>query len=232
MKDIEDRLCLTIPTGPNTNQKRWWSIRQPRPSFALSFQGRLTAAFGPGVFGAIHELLVKAANDSQKTDDGGERVREYHAVKEALGDEHALASLRRARAGGCLVAEGESMVLSATRLRALIHLMSRKFGVNLNAIVLFGEVERKEENMDSYWAKPSLIHQLLIHSELTFEGTGDEHSPPSGMETDDSPGAKLWKALNYGRTEEYIRELDDLLVSAEELAMLSAWAVLHLYRPF
>jgi hypothetical protein len=31
---------------------------------------------------------------------------------------------------------------------------------------------------------------------------------------------------------EFVRALDEVLVSPDELALLSAWAVLHLFRPF
>jgi hypothetical protein len=64
-------------------------------------------------------------------------------------------------------------------------------------------------------------------------GEGELPRPKSwAVDPEDSSGKRLAAAADGWSATDYIGALNAVLVSPEELALLSAWAVLHLYRPF
>lgn len=235
--DIEDKICLSIPKGPTDTEveRRWWSIRQPVPSVAFSLQGRLLSALGPGIVETIHRLLAASgAAVDPLTDDGGNpsHLLDAESTRKTLGDAHALQVLRRARAGRCLVDEGEPLHLAGSRLRTLLGFIAPRTGADLQAPLLLGESKRLKDNREHGWEKPALIHQLLLSSELTFLGSAEMGWEPSGLEDDISPGKDLYQAMNHGSVTGFISALDQILLSAEEMMLLAVWAGIHLFRPF
>lgn len=234
--DIEDRICLSVPKGPTDPEmeRRWWSIRQPVPSVAFSLQGRLLAALGPGIVETIHRLLATSGAVTDPLNNAGNpsHLLDAKMTQETLGDAHALRVLRRARAGQCLVSEGEPLQEAGTRLRALLRWIAPRTGADLQAPLLLGEAKRLKDNLVHGWERAALIHQLLLSSELTFLGSAEMGWEPSGMEDDTSPGGPLFRAMNQGSVTGFVTALDHILISAEELMLLSIWATVHLFRPF
>ena len=246
--DIEDTICLTIPTGPETTERRWWEIRQPPPSIAFSLQGHLTQALGPGVYDAILDLLrvsekqIAAQRAAQEDEDEDEPLppredprEDYADNVQTLGEAEALKIYRRARMGASLVDPGEPLETASERLRIALSFVARRTGVSLGTALLLGESERDTDRASGIahrWAKPSLLHRLLLASELKFGGTAKVQRFPSGAAGDDAPGAALWSAVQRGSIQGFVKALDEILISADELAMLATWSVIHLFRPF
>ena len=82
------------------------------------------------------------------------------------------------------------------------------------------------------WPGPSLLHRLLLDSRLSYGGSGEKWRTPSGVAGEDHPGAALADAVNRGNVGGFINAMDDLVTGPDELTLLVAWALLHLWRPF
>ena len=200
---------------------------QPRPSIAFALQGRIAAALGPAMDAAMQLAFV--------ADDEGSLAR--MADTEALGEGLALQTFRNARSGRMLVTDGGQRLDEAgLRLWAVLMFVSQRSGVRLDAALLLGEHERVagKEGTTTRWTRTSLLHRLLMDSSLAFGGEGP--APKSGSwlapTEPDSPGKRLAQASAGADVGAFVNALDDVLVSADELALLSAWAVYTLWRPF
>lgn len=230
-----DTASLVLPAPPGhpagETVRRWWYIEQPRPSVAFALQVKVATAIG-GAAGFFLEALGTHPDDAE----------DYQAAKATVGDALALATLRRARAGKALWDAEEGTACTA-RLWAVIAAAAKRStdGARLDALLLAGDPERERGGAgDAYrWTKPSLLHQLLLASGLRFDGEGDAPKGvvPAGVLGDSVPEetrkrAALRDAVALGGVGEFLRALDDILVSPDEMALLSAWAVLHLWRPF
>jgi hypothetical protein len=234
MRIIEDEICLTIPTGPDTEEKRWWSIRQPPPSIGFSLQGQLAAALGPKVLQGIMATIQISDSLSEDAIDGeGPIDRDLESDLVTMGEALAWKTYRNARMGRALIGEGENIADASNRLRAVLGDISKRFSMELNSPALVGETERKEGgNLDFKWIKPALLHRLLLSSQLKFGGTAAKPRYPSGMELDTSPGADLWRATQQGSVSQFVYAMDKVVDSIDEVFMLCVWATLHLWRPF
>ena len=230
-----DTASLVLPAPPGhpagETVRRWWYIEQPRPSVAFALQVKVATALG-GAAGFFLDAFAVHPDDAE----------DYQAAKATVGDALALATLRRARAGKALW-DAEEAVPCSARLWAVIHAAAKRSadGARLDALLLAGDTERERGGAaDAYrWTKPSLLHQLLLASGLRFEGEGDapKSARPPGVLGEQVPEevkrrAALRDAVALGGVGEFLRALDDILVSPDEMALLSAWAVLHLWRPF
>ena len=225
MAHIEDEVCLSMRTGPETIEGRWWAIVQPRPSIALALRARIGAAIGPAADAALRSLY--AVIDPDAEDD-------IASDTATVGEAAALQVFRRARSGKCLVdlGAGETMDIAAGRLLAIASFIARSSGARLDAALLLGEHERVADNLDYRWAKPSLLHRLLLDSGLRFGGTAKKPRYASGMSGDEAPGAALFSAYNTGSITAFVKEIDALVSGPDELLLLTVWALLHLWRPF
>jgi len=225
---IEDQICLSMRVGPSPEdvERRWWKIEQPRPSIALALRARIGSALGPATDDAVMRSLY-AVIDPDAEDD-------VAADTATVGEAAALQVFRRARSGKSLVAlaEGETMDIAAGRLLAIASFVARAAGQRLDAALLLGEHERVADNLEYRWAKPSLLHRLLLDSGLRFGGSAKAPRYPSGRPGDDSPGAALFAAWNGGSVTTFVREVDVLVSGPDELLLLTVWALLHLWRPF
>lgn len=228
----EDRLLLTFPTpdgSPRPTRARWWWIRQPPPSVAFALQGKIGAALGEAGMFAVDALFV----DPDQADD-------FEAESALLGDALAARTLRRSRAGQPIAAMGPAREAQA-RLWAVLGAAAQRAGKGVDALLLLGEPGREQGQPGYRWQRPSLLHALLMYSELQFDGE-DERGPRSTPvdlgRLDERSTAEarqagaLRQAVVDGSLSGFVRALDDLLVGPDELALLSAWAVLHLLRPF
>jgi hypothetical protein len=232
--DIEDLICITIPGPEETLVKRWWEIRQPPPSIAFSLQGHLASALGTGVYDAIINLLRRTAMQEEGNPEE-EKIKDFIADQESLGEAEALRIYRRARCGQSLVSQGEPLETASERLRIAMNFVARKSGVHLAAPILLGEAERDQDSragLQHKWSRPALLHRLLLASELKFGGTADRPRFASGSQSDDAEGAELSRAVNKGSIGGFVKALDEVLVSADELGLLATWATIHLFRPF
>lgn len=234
--DIEDQICLSIPVGIDEVQNRWWKLEQPPPSVAFSLRGHLLAALGPNTINAIQRWLEASEKNLQDTyEDPPQVIEDFKSNILTTNETIAASIFRKTRMGQCLVAEGENLGEATTRLMAVLSAISKTFDLQLNAPTLVGESERHADNVAIHrWPKPSLLHRLLLSSKINFGGTGKTPVYPSGRDVPggNDPGGPLCKAVAAGSISGFINALDDILVSADELAMLSAWAVVHLFRPF
>lgn len=222
-EDVEDEVCLEIRTGVDTVEKRWWRIVQPVPSVAFSLRGRIGSALGTAVDAAMRSLYAV-------TDPDGEE--DIAATTATLGEAAALQAFRRARSGRSIAEPGERADVSAGRLLAVAGFVARSSGITLDAALLLGEHERHSNAFGYKWAKPSLLHRLLLDSGLTFGGSAPRARYPSGRDGEDHPGAGLWRAYNTGSVGDFVREIDGLVSGPDELTLLVAWCLLHLWRPF
>lgn len=226
-------LVLPAPPGHPSGEvvRRWWYIEQPRVSVAFALQARVATALGGSAGFFIDALLVDS-----------DQIEDYEAEKRTAGEALALQTLARARSGQNLW-DPESAVPCSARLWAVIHAAAKRSadGARLDALLLAGEPERERGGApDAYrWAKPSLLHQVLLACGLRFDGEGAEPKapildamPPANAPDEVRRRMALRDAVALGGVGEFLRALDDILVSPDELALLSAWAVLHLWRPF
>lgn len=230
----EDRLLLTFrqPDGsPVAERYRWWRIVQPPPSVAFALQGRVAAALGEAGLFAVDALF---ASPDQADDYEGERA--------LLGDALAARTLRRSRAGQPVAAmTGADVREGQARLWAVLQAASRRASGGLDALLLLGEPERERGQAGYRWARPSLLHALLMYSELQFDGENDRGPRPAPVDksklgaqpsAEMSLAADLREAVVEGSLSAFSRALDAVLSGPDEMALLSTWAVLHLLRPF
>lgn len=228
-------LVLPAPSGhPGAdeagNLRRWWYIEQPRPSVAFALQAKVFAAAG----GALDFFLAAFSAHPDDAED-------FAADKVTVGEALALETLRRARSGKALW-DAESMVPCATRLWAVLHAaMKRQGSQRLDALLLVGDAERVQGGTpDDYrWTRPSLLHRLLLDCRIRYDGCGPKPKdalpavlPPGSQDPEVLQRVALRDAVAVGGIGKFVEALDDIVVSADELALLSAWAVLHLLRPF
>lgn len=242
--DIDDQLCVRLPGRNGVPRFRWWWIRQPPPTVAFALQARLSAALGPASDAAVHlalRLLDPVAEEDLEASVG------------ATGEALALRAWRRARAGQGVSdgRGGEDIVAAGDRLRAVLAFVASHVGLGgaLDAAGLVGEFEREKVGGaggqgvsggaggnapgSHRWTRHGLLHVLLHESKCRWQGDGE--APRKGSwatDADDSPGRRLAMAAEGHALGTYAAALDAVLVSPEELALLSAWAALHLYRPF
>ena len=241
-ENIDDVLCVRLPGRDGRPRLRWWWLRQPPPTVAFALQARLSAALGPAGDAAVRlafRLLDPVAEE------------DLEAGVEAQGEALALRAWRRARAGQA-VSDGvgeEGMAAAGDRLRAVLAFVASHVGLGgaLDAAGLVGEFEREKVGMaggsglagglpqaSHRWARHGLLHVLLHESKCQWQGDGE--APRRGtwaaQDEGDSPGRRLAFAAMGHSLGTYAGALDAVLVSPEELALLAAWAALHLYRPF
>jgi hypothetical protein len=242
---IDDQLCVRLP-GKDKPRLRWWWLRQPPPTVAFALQARLSAALGPAGDAAVR--LVFRLLDPVAEED-------LEAGAEAQGDALALRAWRRARAGLAISdgRGGEAMQEAGDRLRAVLGFVASHVGPGgaLDAAGLVGEFEREKPTTAPWtgvgggagmgasgpthrWTRHGLLHVLLHESKCRWQGDGDAPRKGSWAAQDEpeSPGRRLALAAEGHSIGAYAAALDAVLVSPEELALLAAWAALHLYRPF
>jgi len=171
-----------------------------------------------------------------------ETEEEVEAAEKTLGESVALAVFRNARAGRALVPEVVELVDGTSRdahlgdatdrLRAVLAFVGGNLGVRLSAARLVGVPERERDNLAYRWREPALLHQLLLYSGLKFGGTGKAPRYTGGKTDAQHPGTALYDATNTGNVSKFMGALDDIVASPDELGLLCAWAVIHLWRPF
>lgn len=227
-----DRVALRIPCpegSPQPHRVRWWFIVQPPPSVAFSLQGRIAAALGDAADRVVRMLFLTDA-----------LAEDVAAAEATLGEEEALRVLRRARSGHGIAEQQDSDGFSGCteRLWAVVRMATVRSRGTVDALALLGEPERERGRPTSRWARPSLLHQLLLHSGLRHDGEGP--SPlaalPDHVPGDAPADLRARKALSDavvdGSVSAFVAALDDVLASPDEMALLSAWALVHLWRPF
>ncbi|HEY8377542.1 MAG TPA: hypothetical protein VIK91_13700 [Nannocystis sp.] len=229
----EDWLPIILPApagSPEPERRRWWRIRQPPPVVAFSLQARIAAALGEVGGFAVEALFT----DPDQAED-------LHALDGLVGEALALRVLRRSRAGMPIAAMGEDMREATARLWAVLRAASTRARGGLDALLLVGAAEREAKAPGYRWGQPSLLHALLMFSELQFDGEdpkGPRTVPVDLAKLGDKEPAEVRLAGQLrqnvidGSLTAFVRTLDDLLASPDELALLSTWAVLHLFRPF
>ena len=234
-RDIEDEVCIRIltPGSGGELERRWWAISQPPPSVAFALQASIADALGGAADQAIR-LLLRAVDP--------ETEEEVEAAEKTLGESVALAVFRNARAGRALVPEVVDLVDGTSRdahlgdatdrLRAVLTFVGSNLGVRLSAARLVGVPERDRDNLAFRWKEPALLHQLLMYSGLKFGGSGMRPAWSAGKDDTRHPGTDLYCAMNTGNVNRFMGALDLVVASADELALLCAWAVIHLWRPF
>lgn len=239
-ENIDDQLCVRLPGRDGEPRLRWWWLRQPPPMVAFTLQARLSSALGPASDAAVRLAF-------RLLDPGAEE--DLEAGAEATGDALALQAWRRSRAGlGVSDGRGgEEMSAAGERLRAVLAFIASHVGLGgaLDAGGLVGEFERVDLTKGGggggtagsppaphRWARHGLLHVLLHESRCCWQGDGPEPRKGSWATEEDSPGRRLAMAASGHSIGAYASALDHVLVSPEELALLSAWAALHLYRPF
>jgi hypothetical protein len=243
--DDRVRLVFPSPAADKPDRVRWWWIRQPPPSVAFALQARIAAAVGDA---AQHALAAFFTDDEQEAD--------FKAERDTLGEALALRTLRRARAGKALFG-AEDPVSCSDRLWAVLRFAQAKSGGTMDALTLMGEPERAPRSPEYKWPRASLLHRVLLASELRFDGEGDQPrgplpagplvapEPPTGgrgaqvayvdahrLYMEDTGRAALRDAVSEGSVTAFVSALDAVACSPDEVALLCAWAVLHLWRPF
>ena len=237
-----DQICLILPTATGGERKRWWHVTQPPPSVAFALQGKVAAAMGDAASFALEGLFASP-----------EQAEDFAADKATSGEALALRALRRSRAGAAIMAlDAEDgpvppgvnpgrfgAHMAAARLWAVLHAATRKAGRSVDALLLHGEAERRTDGPGYKWPRASLLHRLLLDSGLRYDGEGDgpkTQAPPATLPGDASDELRqrvlLRDAVASGSVGQFSAALDEVLASPDELALLSAWAVLHLWRPF
>ncbi len=227
----EDRLLLRLdlPEGsPEPERLRWWKIVQPPPSVAFALQGRIAAALGEAGLFAVDALFASP-------DQAGDHV----AETTLLGDALAARTLRRSRAGLPVAALGEMREAQA-RLWAVLSAASRRATGGMDSLLLLGEPEREKGQFGYRWRAPSLLHALLMYSDLQMdgEGVGPRSTPVDRSKVDERTplearlAGDLRQAVVEGSLSAFSRALDACLAGPDEMALLCTWAVLHLLRPF
>lgn len=223
-----DRICLVLPQPEGAPEcRRWWYLEQPRPSVAFALQVRVAAALGGAADFALDAFLHHP-----------DQVEDYEADRQTHGDDLAMRTLRRARSGKALFDPSEQ-VTCADRLWAVLRAAAARGGPRLDAALLAGEAEREPKTPNYRWPRASLLHRLLLDSGLRFDGTGPQplEAPPvpplpPNASVELQARAALRDAVAEGSVGQFVRALDDILASPDELGLLAAWAVLHLWRPF
>ena len=177
-RDIEDEVCLRVPSPRGDDELRWWSISQPPPSVAFALQSSIADALGDAAAQAMRLLLRVADPETEAA---------VVATEKTLGESAALAVFRNARSGAALMThpvefeDGDSRpahIGDATdRLRAVLAFVGGNLGVRLSAARLVGVPERDRDNMAFRWKEPALLHQLLMYSGLKFGGGGVRPRP-------------------------------------------------------
>lgn len=238
-----DRVCLVLsaPEGYGDGRlRRWWFIQQPVPSVAFALQGRIAAALGGAGDFAVRAFFADPEQEEDLRQDA-----------QTMGEGLALRVLRRARSGRGLC-EAHEMADSAARLWAVLRVASERGGGVMDAVSLLGDPERSPAG--PRWSRASLLYRLLLESGLRYDGDGQAPlgAPPdgpaqvpnlSGVPPHEAAQAlvkaqelqrrvALRDAVQSGSVTAFVSALDDVLVSPDELALLSAWAVVHLVRPF
>lgn len=230
----EDQLLLTFPLpegSPEPERRRWWRIVQPPPSVAFALQGRVAAALGEAGLFAVDALF---ANPDQHEDHAAEVT--------LLGDALAARTLRRSRAGQPVAAmtAGDAHA-GQERLWAVLRAAARRARGGMDALLLLGEPERERGTSGYRWRAPSLLHALLMYSQLQMDGEdpkGPRSVPMDWEKLDERSPAEarlagdVRRAVVEGSLTSFSRALDACLVGPDEMALLSTWAVLHLLRPF
>lgn len=237
-----DQICLILPTPDGAERKRWWWITQPPPSVAFALQGRVAAALGAASGIALEGLFLSP-----------EQGEDFAADKATVGEALALRALRRSRAGVPIMAldaeearGGDPSTLgrrgaaaAAGRLWAVLGTATARAGGTMDSLLLLGEAERRPGDAAHRWTRPSLLHRLLLDSGLRHDGEGPAalKAPPPGPCAPDAPAelkarVALRDAVAAGGVTDFVAALDGCLASPDELALLCAWAVLHLWRPF
>lgn len=245
-----DRALLIFPHPDRPDERRfrhWW-IQQPPPSVAMALQARVAAACGDA---ATHVLASFFADEEQGAD--------FEANKRTMGEALALQTLRRARSGKALF-NLEDGIACTERLWAVVRYAQVKSGGGLDALTLIGMPERVPRSAAFRWTSPSLLHALLLASSLRYDGEvpegegplpaladGPVQAPaPAGASpesraayavawrrySEDVKRAKLRDAVSEGSVSAFVAALDEVVCCPDELLLLSAWAVLHLWRPF
>lgn len=225
----EDFLPLIFPSAPGAPEPeriRWWRIRQPPPSVAFALQGQVAAALGEAAGFALEALFLSPDQHEDAAAETG-----------LLGDALAMRTVRRSRASQPVAALGEARE-ATPRLWAVLRAAAARSRGGMNALLLLGMPEREKGGYR--WAQPSLLHALLMYSELQFDGEGKGPRPVpvdlGNLERDAAPEVRqagaLRQAVVDGSLAAFVRALDDLLISPDEMGLLCTWAVLHLYRPF
>lgn len=210
---------------------------------AFELQGKIAAAVGDMSRFVLAEFFADA-----------DQAADFEAEKVTSSEATALQTIRRARAGKALFVP-EDPVTCADRLWAVLGLAAARSGGTMDALALLGEPEPAPRGGRGGWAwpRPSILHRLLLASGLRFDGEADQPLSllPDGPVQAPAPGgdplayadesrryevnkqrAALRDAVTDRSVTAFVRALDDVLCSPDEAALLSAWAVLHLWRPF
>jgi hypothetical protein len=211
---------------------RWWSIRQPGPVEAFTLQGKIAAAVGDAGAAAIEALFL---SPDQHDDVAGDAA--------LFGEALAMHTLRRSRAGRPIMdLQDRGDVLGAQdRLWAVLAFAGKRAGGKggMDVATLLGTIDRDREGNER-WTSPSLLIRLLLASELQFDGEAETGPRPTAVDLaklgprdgDQKAAGELRQAVVERSAAAFARALDVVLASPDELALLAAWAVLHLYRPF
>ena len=222
-RDVEDEVRIRVQTGDGEHSDRWWSIVQPPPSVAFSLRGRIGAALGTAADVAMR-LMLRGIDEQAEAD--------LEADGQTVGEAAAVRAFQRARSGRSIVDLGEDASAAAGRLMGVSSWAARVAGVSLDSALLLGEHERTGEALGFKWRKPSLLHRLLLDSRLKYGGDAPKARWVTGRTGEEHDGAPLWAAVNSGGVGEFVTALDRVVASPDELTMLAAWALLHLWRPF
>lgn len=222
-----DQIVLVLP-GPEgaPEIRRWWWICQPPPSVAFSLQVKVAAALGGAAGFALDAFFAHP-----------DQIEDYEADRQTVGEALAMRTLRRARSGMAL-ADGADLRQCADRLWAVLRVATARGGPSLDALLLAGEAERVRGEAAYRWPRASLLHRLLLDSGLRYDGEGPSPlGPVPGVLPPDAAAdvkrrAALRDAVASGSIGDFVKALDEVLVGPDELALLSAWALLHLLRPF
>lgn len=201
-------------------------MQQPAPTEAFALQARVAAALGDAAGWVLQMLLT---DDDQDAD--------VAADSALVGEALALRTLRRARAGQALVGDGQ-VAEAATRLWAVLRVSAARAGGGLDALTLLGEPERGKAGRVA-WTRPSLLYRLLLASGLRFDGEGQsplaacaEGPAPPDASPEYKARVALRDAVADGSYTSFVAALDMAVCSPDELALLCAWTVLVLMRPF
>ena len=224
----EDRVRIEVQVGPGEVEGHWWAIEQPSPSVSLALRLRIGAALGPFPDYMMREF-------SRLMDPDAEAALEVDT--KTVGDALALQAFRRARSGqsiqdGDQPAHGVSMTLLA-----VARLIAHGTGGRVDGPLLLGVHERNTDrdgdSLGFKWPGPSLLHRLLLDSRLRYLGAASKPREPSGVVgEDDHPGHDLAEAVARGQVAAFVNALDETVSGPDELTLLVAWALLHLWRPF
>lgn len=222
-------LAIRRPGSPRVEHRHWRIVRPP-PSLALALQAQVVRAFGPA-YDRVATVLLRALDPQ-----GADALAAEAAGAGPGGEALALDTFRRAATGLALFEAGESLERAAGRLRACATFAAAAAGTRLDAAAVAGELA-DEQAADGEpvaagaveWRRVGLVHRVLYHSQLEWGGSGAKFG--DGADARVTEVEALQSSLSQGPVA-FAAALDDLVVSADELRLLGAWAVLHLLRPF